>query len=100
MAKVTKQRIHREWFTTVLRGNRKSCSHCKVKLPHGELIYSWFEYQRVRQYHIRDFCVNCWHEVKQQLQEHSAPCGCTFELVAYHCSLPNWLTLDEKVTVE
>ena len=94
-----KTRVHNEYFQVVLRGNRKSCSHCKVKLPQGEVIYNWFEYHNVRHYSVRDFCVNCWHEVKADLLKHSGPCGCTFQLNAYHCILPTWLTLDEKESV-
>lgn len=93
---MAKQKVHREYFTQVQRGNRKSCSQCKVKLPQGEGIYSWFEYHNVRHYHIQDFCINCWDQVRERLQEHSNPCGCVFELVGYQCILPTWLTLDER----
>jgi hypothetical protein len=90
---MTKPRVHKVWFTPVSRKGRKSCSNCHVKLPQGELIYSCFEYHNVCQRHIQDFCVNCWDGVRKRLKEHSKPCGCTFELVGYHCTLPQWLTL-------
>lgn len=90
---MAKQHVHREYFREVLRGNRKSCPHCHIKLQQGESIYSWFEYSNIRKYAIQDFCVNCWDEVRKRLKDHSKGFGCTFELVGYHCTLPQWLTL-------
>lgn len=95
---MAKPRVHNEYFTTVLRGNRKSCPNCKAKL-NGELIYSWFEYHRVQRYAIQDFCIHCWDEVRSKLLDHSGPCGCVFQLNAKGCVLPSWLTLDEEGVV-
>jgi hypothetical protein len=48
--------------TTVLRGARKSCTACKMKLEKDESIFTWFEYVYGKKRTITDFCKNCFAE--------------------------------------
>ena len=93
-----KVREHSEYFRPVSCGKRKSCPNCGEKLLPGENIWSWGEYNHVRWYTVQYFCKSCFDTpykgVKQKLLDHSAPCGCTFNLVGYRREkLPDWLTL-------
>ena len=95
---MAKQRVHSEYFRTVSLGKRKSCPHCGQKLLPGEAIWSWGEYIHGTWGTVDHFCKMCFDNpyrgVKQRLQAHSDPCGCTFQLVGYQGEkLPTWLTL-------
>ena len=85
--------IHREWFRPVSLGNRKSCPECKAKLPPGESIWSWGEYQYAKWRTVQYLCRSCWPAVEKRLLKHRLDCGCDFELVGYHTTLPAWLAL-------
>lgn len=91
----TKQRLHREWFRPVLRGNRKSCPSCGEKLR-GEQIWCHGEYVNAKWRNVEDFCRRCWDGVRAKLLAHAGPCGCQFELVGYHTGLPWWLSLKPR----
>lgn len=88
-----KVRSHNEWFRPVSCGNRKSCPRCSAKLL-GESIWSWGEYAIGKWRTVKHFCQRCFAEaVLKPLLGHAGDCGCTIELVGYHCSLPAWLSL-------
>jgi hypothetical protein len=93
----TKTRIHNEFFRTVSLGNRKSCPNCKVKLPEGEKVWSWFEYVRAKARLVQYCCKNCFEtDVVPELNGHAHGCGCTFELqvrLGFSETRPAWLTL-------
>lgn len=93
-------RVHNEWFMPVSLRHRKSCPTCRQKLPQGESIYAWGEYQRARWYTVMYFCVQCFaSEVIPRLTDHAKGCGCTFQLNARSgYTLPHWLTLDKEHT--
>lgn len=93
----TRMRTHREWFRPVSLGGRKSCPECKTRLDAGESIWSWGEYIRAKWRTVGFTCKHCWKEVAKRLEEHRDECGCKFELVPYHCSLPEWMKLPEPV---
>lgn len=98
--KKRKDRIHREWFRTIIAGNRKSCPGCHAKLESGELIWQWGEYvcSKWRNVLKGGFCKTCYHErVEVPMVQHRDECGCNFELVAYGgAKLPEWLKLGES----
>lgn len=98
MAKTTKrkpkQRVHREWFRTVSRGNRKSCPTCRAKLEAGEWIWSWGEYRYGKFRAIKDVCKACWPKLAVDLNDHTAECGCAVELEARGASRPAWMNLE------
>lgn len=96
---MAKQRTHNEWFRPVQRGGRKSCPTCKVKLEPGERIWCWGEYVHGKWHNVQDVCKACFPDILPKLKEHEDECGCTFELVAYCESLPEWLTLEPKQKV-
>lgn len=89
--------VHNVYFRTVSLGNRKSCPSCKVKLPVGEKLWSWGEYQRGKWYTVQHFCSQCFAEVRARLKGHAFQCRCSFNLVGY-CGeqLPVWLTLTDR----
>lgn len=93
MAKV---KVHNEYFRTVSLSKRKSCPSCHAKLLPAEQIWSWGNYVSARWYTVQYFCKQCWDECQQRLIAHAQPCGCTFQLIAYHGDkLPAWLTLGD-----
>ncbi len=91
-----KQRNHNEWFRHVLLGGRKSCPHCRQRLPEGEMIWSWGEYVNARFRLIRHLCVACWPRTAKALKAHTGDCGCTVALCSASGSgpLPDWMTLN------
>lgn len=73
---------------------RKSCCNCKQRFEEGEGQWSWGEYVRGKWNTVKHFCKQCYHkEVQDKLLAHRGDCGCTIELVGYHCTLPGWLSL-------
>lgn len=87
-----KDRIHREWFRPIREGGRKSCPCCHEKLE-GESIWSHGNYVNAKWRTVGKFCRKCFGNIAEHLMEHKAECGCSFELVGYHCVLPRWLRL-------
>jgi len=91
-----KERIHREWFRTVM-DKRKSCPNCREKLPIGESIWSWGEYVRAKWRTVGYFCIACFPSIRRDLEIHKNHCGCKFELVGYGGQeLPEWLSVDSE----
>lgn len=88
-------RAHNEWFRTVSLGGRKTCPHCKNRLPPGESIWSWGEYVNAKWRTVTHFCRNCYQlQVLQPLLSHTGSCGCTVNLCSRGEELPEWLTLN------
>jgi hypothetical protein len=94
----SKLRSHNEWFMSVIRGGRKSCSGCGAKLEPGESIWCWGEYVRAKWNSIKDCCKTCWPRVRKRLTDHTDQCGCTVSLCARsgYGPLPEWLTLEVR----
>ncbi len=92
---MAKQRQHNEWFRPVSLGNRKSCPECHVKLAHNESIWSWGQYVNAKWRTIKYFCKECWPAIRGELNEHTGDCGCVVNLQMYHCTGPDWLSLEE-----
>lgn len=89
MKKPVKPRVHREWFARLAR---RSCP-CGLKKVE---VYSWGEYVTGKWRTVDHFCEGCFPDrVVPRLLAHSAPCGCSFELVARDCVLPAWLKLPD-----
>lgn len=90
-----KQRIHREWFRTVLCGGRKSCPRCGNRLPPNESIWSWGQYVRGKWRTITHFCRSCWSGIADDLVAHQSSCpdNCEIQLIGYHTDLPDWMAL-------
>lgn len=88
-------RQHNEWFRSVSLGNRKSCPCCGERLESGESIWSWGQYIRARWNTIQHFCKKCFpDQVQKELNDHTAGCGCTVNLIGKGEKLPSWLTLE------
>ena len=83
-------------YKTVIgyKNKKKKCENCKALLVEGESQWSWFEYAGMRHAVIQRFCIECWPEVRDKLNAHTGDCGCTVNLIGYHCELPPWMTLD------
>ena len=93
----SKDRVHREWFRSVMP-KRKSCPNCGEKLLPGEQIWSWGEYVRAKWRTVQHFCKLCFPAIQQALQQHAGGCGCKFELVMYRGeSQPEWLVLNSDL---
>lgn len=91
-----KIRQHNEYFRTVSLNNRKSCPNCKKKLD-GESIWSWGEYIYGKWRTVKYFCRNCFKtEVQNDLNSHTADCGCVVNLCGRGDVLPNWLNLGKN----
>lgn len=90
-----KGRTHNEWFRPVSRGNRKSCTNCRARLGPGESIWCCGAYVRVKWRNQFDCCKECWPGWAARLVAHERDCPehCSINLVAYHTSLPDWMTL-------
>lgn len=86
-----KPRNHNEWFRPIDRP--KHCPHCGA---HAQ-VWTWGEYVRAKWRNVDHFCQHCFARIREQLNAHAGPCGCTITLVGYHCELPAWLTLKTEV---
>lgn len=85
------QKVHNEWFQTVLRGGRKTCPTCKSPLE-GRAIWSWGEYSNAKFRAIQDFCKSCYRDtVYERLKGHTTDCGCAVQMTGKGCRLPYWL---------
>lgn len=88
MARVKAPANHNEWFRPV---SKTTCDCGQRKTQ----VWSWGEYVVGKWRTVKWFCESCFPDrVRDPLKSHSGPCGCTITLVAYHCTLPEWLTLE------
>ena len=90
---MAKQRVHREWFRPLTK-TTCDCGQRNVQ------VWSWGNYIRARWNTVKHFCQGCFNDqVVSDLRKHTGECGCTIQLVPYHCQLPAWLTLNPACDV-
>lgn len=93
-----KQRIHNEWFQSIVAGVCDCGSNKRSRRKAGKdvVCYAWGEYVSGSWRTVQRVCECCFRQrVIPRLVRHAGGCGCTFALQPRNGhSLPPWITLE------